>query len=129
MNEIKHRAYNDMHEEGDKKMMYDVWITPKGEVIMEDGEFYNFPLMRYTGLKDKIGKEIYEGDIIIDNIGDRKWEVKWHDGGFTYQHYATKKHFDGRIGPVITRCQKYLMEMCEVIGNIYENPELLKQTS
>jgi len=73
-----------------------------------------FDLMQYTGLKDKNGKEIYEGDI-----------------------YSYKFTEDKRFKPEIdvfnsikdlyyNELIKYRVEEGEIIGNIYENPELLK---
>ena len=70
-------------------------------------------LMQYTGLHDKQGKEIYEGDI-VGLKGFRREEV-----GFTKLH-------DGETGDVIGMGYDSCWEDMEVIGNIYENPELLK---
>ena len=70
-------------------------------------------IRQYTGLKDKNGKEIYEGDIveyedeINDILEDYRGIVEFEDGIFT---------FDG--GNPISCYDEY-----EVIGNIYENPE------
>jgi len=85
---------------------------------------------QYTGLKDKNGKEIYEGDIIkytfdgasypkeaVDKILICEWDQSnaW---------FVFKEHDDNISDGY------YWLEIkgyCEVIGNIYENPELLKQ--
>lgn len=69
-------------------------------------------VMQYTGLKDKNGKEIYEGDVITDMQGDKR-EVVFEDGGFWVKYPD-----GGRYMPV--------QERREVVGNIYSNPELLK---
>lgn len=65
--------------------------------------------MQYTGLKDKNGKEIYEGDILDHGYG--KHPVVWN----TYRWELADGH------------SILWSDMCEVIGNIYENPELLKE--
>lgn len=79
-------------------------------------------LMQYTGLKDKKGKEIYEGDIlkIIDSESSNLASVTFDDGCFCIIGYLG----DLRTYPI----RNYLFRgyNCEVIGNIYENPELLE---
>ena len=79
-------------------------------------------LMQYTGLKDKNHKEIYEGDILTD--GKFKWVVEFIDGAFWAKRGRTVENIK-----VIQRKRWIAMqEDCiEVIGNIYENPELLEQ--
>ena len=74
--------------------------------------------MQFTGLQDKNGKEIYEGDII--NMGDWKGVVTFSYGCFGIENsdkgflvYADKWFVDNYGNP-------------EVIGNIYENPEKLE---
>ena len=75
-----------------------------------------FILMQYTGLKDKNGKEIYERDIIKDPDGNA-FEVIWNKGAASFELQNKTSHF--------LFVQRYI-DMFEVIGNIYENPELLK---
>ena len=77
--------------------------------------FDDIELMQYTGVKDKNNKEIYEGDIIICKYGPQiAMEVKWVDEGF---RTLGKYDRDNYVG--------FVKNSAEVIGNIYENPELL----
>ena len=81
-------------------------------------------LMQYIGAKDKNGVEIYEGDVIRENAGGkyRDYVVRWSDGkcGFIADTKALCKVF-----PCLNQgTAKYL----EVVGNIYENPELVNGT-
>lgn len=76
--------------------------------------------MQFTGLLDKQGVEIYEGDIVTHN-GFEFSEVVFRKGGFQVNNML-----DG-----LTNDEHYFLgdinlEMFKVIGNIYENPELLK---
>lgn len=77
----------------------------------------NAKIMQYTGLKDKNGKEIYEGDI-VNCYDDRYDGYEKNVIGYSTQ-YARFTYLDRmkEIG--------YYAEM-EIIGNIYENPELLE---
>lgn len=88
------------------------------------GEEYE--LMQFTGLKDKNEKEIYEGDIILYQIGSEyecKAVVKWENGGFTFVWYGKTK------GSYLPEFWYYPTDgmITEVIGNKFQNPELLEE--
>ena len=127
MREIKFRAFYPRD-----KMMYFVkginWQTNTIRLHVDrNPRFEECHLMQYTGLKDKSGKEIYEGDVITDNSG-RIWEIKWRESPVGFGLFILnekKKGFDGRIGRFTTSMMDYQMADMEVIGNIYENSSLL----
>ena len=93
-----------------------------------------FVLMQYTGLKDKNGVEIYEGDIIVTDKGktgithETYWEIFWGTDRDDSQMTGWLVRLLGV--DELTRKTIYTFDksICggEVIGNIYENPELLK---
>jgi uncharacterized phage protein (TIGR01671 family) len=134
MRDIKFRAWNKKEKEmffathGDLGHSQDV----EGNTIMEWAPIVlEFPLdthpdevvlMQFTGLKDKNSKEIYEGDILEAwSEGSRRVvEVRWRNEGapmfILYPAYAEGK-FWHLSGPNDTNA--------EIVGNIYENPELL----
>ena len=97
-----------------------VKVTYKnGNVAKEDMKEYE--LMQSTGLKDKNGKEIFEGDI-VDYKG-RKAVVKWH-GSYASFIYRFVDELQERVSewhPLFLAYYHF-----EVIGNIYENKELLE---
>lgn len=121
MRQIKFRAWDNQFQK---------WATNKevtGSIGLEFGikdcfiniageRMARWSFMQYTGLTDKKGKEIYEGDICnghSDGIG----VIRWTDFDCGYDYVFT----DGNnVG--IWEVKSEL----EVIGNIYENPELLK---
>jgi uncharacterized phage protein (TIGR01671 family) len=131
--EIKFRAWDEGHKEmhydfqfiksGDESNDWIIFISDKQ--ILKDGlevhahnPFFRqqFHIMQFTGLKDKNGKDIYEDDLVITDeagwmgrvsyVGD-SFMVGDNKGGFSYQ------------------CN---WERFEVIGNIYENSELLSDS-
>lgn len=76
-------------------------------------------IMQYTGLKDKNGKEIYEGDIVEMKDGTRNpYQIVW---SFELQGWG----LDGNPSGLQAWLSEYTKDI-EIIGNIYESPELLK---
>ena len=80
-------------------------------------------LMQYTGLKDKNGVEIYEGDMLADSIVSRI--VMWSGDNACFVMCRELRE-DGKHGHWLT-FDRAQAEVREVIGNIYENGELLKE--
>jgi len=115
--EIKFRAWDKkagfMHEVYKIDFEEKCLMTETFGMLFDEAE-----LMQYTGLKDKNGKEIYEGDIIKNYSKSFGAEFVTKEVKFTefllnygYEHYEM-----GEISE----------DTYEVIGNIYENPELIK---
>ena len=78
-------------------------------------------LMQFTGLKDKNGKEVWEGDIVkLDAENGKIWEVYWANSEW-YLCNKEKLYDNGDY----YHGDDIFWEGVEVIGNIYENPELL----
>ena len=114
MREIKFRAWDKHNKRMAMRTEWKpVWIRDdKNDVYTLEARADEYELMQYTGLKDKNKKEAYEMDIIKFADGKTN-EIVWRDGGFTLRFS-------------ILSCLSELTEDWEVIGNIYENPELLK---
>lgn len=145
--EIKFRAWDTIDKDfkfnyyerkpGHADSQYKILIALDGTVYeksiydnvkTEKSESNRFIVMQYTGLKDKNGKEIYEGDIV--DCEERwttpkivRYEIRFDVGefcGWSIKHVKVQ----GK-GQRMVILKPDEMDECEIIGNIYENPELL----
>jgi uncharacterized phage protein (TIGR01671 family) len=133
MREIKFRIWDKKYRTFDFNASPELFISTYGEVYEKDERSYGmqtyieynksdfYELSQYTGLKDKNGKEIYEGDIL-----------KGH-----YYEYGKKRRFIGKVvygshGFWLVGVKQYMgmrqdfYSQYEVLGNSFENPELLE---
>lgn len=82
-------------------------------------------LMQYTGLKDKNGREIYEGDI-ISGVTKQNLEVVFQQGSFGMNVMMRVSFHKDERKPFFTTLNCYESDDLEVIGNVYEDNHLLK---
>jgi hypothetical protein len=130
MRETKFRFWDKnftKHSRKDKRQMIYVDLKNADNLTVYNIEFLflNFESMEYTGLKDKNGKEIYEGDIVTINDFNYKGEVKFGKG-----MQGEPADWEGPFWGWIFGKEEPLIDDfgdIEVIGNIYENKELLKE--
>ena len=110
-------------------MVYEPLVYSSGqESILLNGDFSvqnpSYVLMQFTGLMDKNGKEIYEGDvgrINIPDIGYVNCICDWNIGGFRWKKINELQAISANPSTSWS-----LVVPFEVIGNIYENLELLQ---
>ena len=124
----RYRAWDNVK----KEMFKDTFaITESGQVVVVEQESIasspdyvfvdHLVIMQSTGIKDKNGKEIFEEDILDYN--GRKALVRWHGSyaSFIYRFVDELQNRNVEWKPLYLAYMK-----CEIIGNIYENPELLE---
>ena len=132
MREIKFRGWNkDQGKMIDLKAITPFALDP---TLFVDGLFLPFCdtviLMQYTGLKDKKGVEIYEGDIIQwheDELADMGEKIIHHEGIGQVTWEKEFCHFGIRVIPKQIGHYSFSEDArYEIIGNVHQNPELLE---
>ncbi len=136
MREIKFRAWLEgVHENLTflkTSMKYDVVLSSQGNYCNVgyepwdiQGEYKTIPIMQFTGLKDKDNVDIYEGDVLLIVNLDINIVVAWSALGACW---ACKDALDGENYGLLSAVYAYESQKAKysIIGNIYENPELLK---
>ena len=115
----------------DKGWIYGNLIKSAQSTWIRESDYYNFKVKtetvgQYTGLHDKNGKEIYEGDIIHINdefLNEFNYLIEWNEEYLRYYLYSVDKEKLNKLGGIL---EAHLNSLeVEVIGNIYDNPELL----
>lgn len=146
MRELKFRVWDKRNKSWDKYLL----LNTTGKIVVVDDDYgaqantadnqENYVIQQYTGLKDINGKEIYEGDIVktVDGASDRtrhfaSWgvefaeythgEVKWLREGF-----EVCQEYIGATKLSVFSCDYFTSDL-EIIGNISENPKLLKKNN
>lgn len=97
---------------------YDFYLEDEDAIIMQS-----------TGLRDKNGKEIFEGDIVTD--GEFARIVQYHQtlGFYMFDEEGNERFFsDSATLEDFEEDAKIVSEILEIIGNVYENPKLLEVT-
>ena len=120
-----------------KEMFKDTFaITESGQVVVVEQEFVtsipdyvfvdHLVIMQSTGLHDKNGKEVFEGDIITN--GEAVVDVKNHPTLGFYTVVNGKERFFGSNTSIkdFNNDVEDFSDVTEILGNIYENPELLE---
>jgi hypothetical protein len=118
-----------------REIKFKVWDTYRNKMIkwdelhsdsnylclmVFDGNGYRTRAMQYTGLKDKNGREIYEGDICNCREYECFGKIEWNEDNAGFYFYVVVEG-----GGFDEECLYEYADELEVIGNVHDNPELL----
>ena len=136
MREIKFRAW----DKGRCKWLSDFRLHPSGQVMKTQAvskskkyeygtkSIQNVELCQFTGLKDRNSKEIYEGDVVITPQQKyiKQWVVEYdYDGNIILSNQINSEICLYDFEDMIVDKNNCYVKDIEIIGNIYDNPELL----
>lgn len=113
--------YGDLVHSADNKR-FGILVNDKGSY--DECEVAPETVGQFTGLYDKNGKEIYEGDILYWDDNNRLYVVTFESGMF---YASVKECNEGFFGGFpLHQLTEYDYGKCEIVGNIHDNTELLK---
>jgi uncharacterized phage protein (TIGR01671 family) len=117
MREIKFRAWCDKTKR---------WVNPKEIKLDLSNGYTNIPvlLIQYTGLKDRKGYDVYEGDI-LSHWHTGVYSIVWNDGQYCRQMISVPENKNMSPEELNLFIMPSDIKYATLIGNIYENPELL----
>lgn len=119
-----------------------IWATVKGFDIIEQKDIHlqiqpkDIEVMDYTTLQDKNGKDIYEGDILMDQYQDKNYDLdREDDSPITVKIYYPVVFKDGCLGWIGEITGEFFnfydhpVPETQIVGNVYESPELINPPS
>lgn len=122
MREIKFRAWQ-KSDQFKNKMVYNVPLFNDHnvglDIILAETSYGRF--MQYTGKRDNTGREVYESDIVIDWEGIDRYVIAWNENWACFEFKRLTSQNDTQLEDFET-----IQYAARVIGNIYENGDLLK---
>lgn len=118
MREIKFRAWDKINKEMFNVESINFQERRVYRDVVSYRDFNDIELIQYTGLKDKNEKEIYEGDILSNGNNEKPYKVIFENGSY-------RAEFEGDFDEYSFDLIDIVAQGCEVVGNIYENPELM----
>lgn len=114
-------------DEANKKFLFDDIVHEAGGICCSGTSSLDekYDIVRHTGLKDKNSKEVYEGHIVIYKVNGKENSKVVGEIGIspvvgTYIQTSTGRY-------TITGAYEPVVDNLEIIGHVFENPELLKE--
>ncbi len=120
--DIKYRIYDKINN----RMFY--WTKEFQEYDLKVALLVSkrFIVMQYIGRQDINNKDIYEGDFTNHGVVEYNTKLNWDGGGSIHPGFYFKESYDC-LGNETELSYHTGFDDCEVLGNIYENPELLEK--